>query len=214
MNIDPPQIDSSESREIPIINEEIKNSTVAEVVDVPPFCDGKAGNAKSLDIITTVKVRDAQVFENIALNGPPKLTVFRSWPHSPSSIPDPSKFKYRGKVTPNGLPWGATIFDFYTVQQPDDPSGISTARNIFSGSQLLEWSKATGVDVLAKDEIEWVRREEEPCVLEPPAHGLYVVEQEANIRARKEGWGTSIPRDTLKIDPTNNVCFLYSRRVR
>jgi hypothetical protein len=220
MNIDLAQIDSSEPREMPIIRKETQNSTVAEVVaiDVPPFCDAVTINPKSLDIITTVKIWDAHVFENIALNGPPRLTVFRSWPHSPSSIPDPSKLGYRGKVTPNGLPWGATIFDFYTVRQPEDPRGISKAKNVFSGSQLLEWSKANGENIFAKDEIEWARREEEPFVLEPPAHGLFVVEQEANIRARKEGWGMSMPRDTVlnSIDPTDNVCFLflYSRRLR
>jgi hypothetical protein len=114
-------------------------------------------------------------------------------------------------VTPNGLPWGATIFDFYTVQQPDDPK----ERNVLSGSQLLEWSKTNGEDVLAKGEIEWARREREPCVLGPLPHGSFVVEQEANIRARKEGWGTSIPRDKLTIDPADNVSFpfLYSQRL-
>lgn len=219
MNIDPPQI---ESQEIPIINQESKKCTVAvdvaKVVDIqvdfPPLCDVVPSKAESLDIITTVKIRDAKVFENIALNGPPELTVFRSWPHSPSNIPDPSKFDYRGKLTPNCLPWGATIFDFYTVEESGDPSGTSKNGKIFSGSQLLEWSKANanGEDGLAKDEIEWARREEEPCVLEPPAHGLYVVEQEANIRARKEGWGTSLPRDAdaimNSVDPTDSVCVL------
>jgi hypothetical protein len=54
-DIDLVQIDSCESREVPIIKEETQNSTVAKVVaiDVSPFSDAltsKAENPKSLGV--------------------------------------------------------------------------------------------------------------------------------------------------------------------
>jgi hypothetical protein len=93
-----------------------------------------------------------------------------------------------GKTTPNGLPWGATVFDFYYFAL--DPSS-----NIYSGSQLLEWSKAIGEEVLAKDEIEWASIEETPRIIDLYPPSMSVVIQEENIRARKEGWGISMPKD-------------------
>jgi hypothetical protein len=173
--------------------------------------DDKPGNPKS-DGITTVKVWHPGVFEDIVLEGPPKRTVFRRWPQSPSCKLVPNEPNYCGKATPNGLPWGATIFDFYYARQCPP---ISMAWNVYTGSQLLEWSKANGEDDWAKDEIEWARREEEPHVLEPCAPGTFLENQEENIRARREGWGTSMPKDvglnTIDIAADNvRVHFLYS----
>lgn len=140
------------------------------------------------DAITTVKIWQPDVFDEIVANGPPKRTIFRSWPRSPSSKPSPRDRDYRGKTTPNGLPWGATVFDFYYIRQPDH----CPAWKVCTGSQLLEWSQANGEEDWAKDEIEWAKREEEPHVIEPCAPYTFLAEQEENIKARKEGWGISM----------------------
>ena len=196
LDVGPPELTDQFSG--PICNVELRNSTASDLFVVLSYynnnitfhSDEKHENKS--DSFIKIKVRHPEILANILLKGPPKFTVFRSWPRSPSGrvIPDELHLIHRGKTTPNGLPWGATIFDFYHFAL--DPSESS---NIYSGSQLSEWSKAIGEEGLAKDEIEWASMEGMPRIIELYPPSMSVVIQEENIRARKEGWGISMPKD-------------------
>lgn len=82
--------------------------------------------------------------------------VFCQWPRDPKGerIETPS-----GKHTPNGLPWGATLFDFYMVNRAPSLQGIMT---VTTGSKLAAWMKAHNETEIAADELEWAECEAEP----------------------------------------------------
>jgi hypothetical protein len=141
-------------------------------------------------ILTSIVKTSPKVFEYTVLQGPPQF-VFRNWPW----VTNPGKAfivdrQFRGKRTPNGAAWGASVFDFYIIELLPSTWVVTT------GSKLLEWAENSEEEMAcAKDEIEWVRREEDPRVIEPYALGMFLGEQEENIRSRKQGWGVPMPMD-------------------
>lgn len=105
---------------------------------------------------------DTQTVEKILASRSTRTRpVFCQWPRDPKGklIETPP-----GKCTPNGLPWGATLFDFYMVNRAPDIPGFMT---ITTGSKLAAWTKANNETEIAADEIEWAEREEEPKEIPP-----------------------------------------------
>ena len=130
-------------------------------------------------IISTVKT---PIFDNVAATGPTR-SVFRCWPWPATAGPICFEQALCGKRTPNGLLWGATVFDCYSVQK------VPNIWTISMGSTLLDRTEQSGEDY-AMDEIEWAKREKAPHVVEPCPHGTFLENQEQNIRSRAAGWGT------------------------
>ena len=195
LDVSPPELIDPDPG--PTCNPESQKFTIADLFILlssynMPFHSDEQPGSKS-DSIVTIKIR--YPLDKISLSGHPKRRIFRCWPRSPSGTPIPNELHsiHRGKTTPNGLPWGATVFDFYHVLQD------SLKLNIYTGSQLLEWSKANGEESLAKAEIEWASREEKPRIIDPYPPRMSLAIQEENIRARKVGWGTSMPKDKPEV---------------
>ena len=90
-----------------------------------------------------------------------KRVVFRGWPRDPNGKPLCfSESDIRGKETPNGLSWGATLYDFYHVQAiPQIENFIS----ITSGSRIAAAVRAVGETDVAADELAWADQEADPC---------------------------------------------------
>jgi hypothetical protein len=142
-------------------------------------------------LTTTIVKTSRKVFNTILLKDAPPKSVFRRWPY----LTNPSHtFVFDrtilGKRTPNGAAWGASVFDFYTVEMLPDTWVVMT------GSKLLAWAEGREEEMArAKDEIEWARREEDPCMIEPRALGKFLEQQEDYIRSREIGWGVPMPMD-------------------
>ncbi|KAJ7074284.1 hypothetical protein C8F01DRAFT_929860, partial [Mycena amicta] len=92
---------------------------------------------------------------------------FREWPRDPKAAF--TKGEQLGKQTPNGLLWGATLYDFYFVRpMPDVPSYLITT----TGSRLADKMRQIGEVDYAKDELQWADQEAHPeqyVPLAPPA---------------------------------------------
>ncbi|KAG2030186.1 hypothetical protein BDR03DRAFT_906199 [Suillus americanus] len=84
--------------------------------------------------------------------------IFRVWPRDPEGQPiKPSPL--RGKEAGNGMDlWGATLYDFYHVRRlPEMPNYITNS----TGSRLAKWMRQAG-ELIAKDELYWADKEEDP----------------------------------------------------
>ncbi|KAF9219164.1 hypothetical protein BS17DRAFT_789925 [Gyrodon lividus] len=96
------------------------------------------------------------------LYGTKKRAVFREWPRDPKGkhiLPDPD---LKGKSTPNELPWGATLYDFFIVRRiPEIPNAITK----MTGSKLLKVMEKLGELGSAKHEVEWAVMEEDPKII-------------------------------------------------
>ncbi|KAI6007492.1 hypothetical protein EDC04DRAFT_2582786 [Pisolithus marmoratus] len=89
-----------------------------------------------------------------------RRAIFRTWPRDPNGkVILPNGIR-GGKVAPNGIPsWGATLYDFYSVEPvPDNPCAMT----YISGSRIAAAVRAIGELEHAKDELEWADEEEDP----------------------------------------------------
>lgn len=116
--------------------------------------------------------------------------IFSIWPRpepSPSATSeDPPPHKdipskgFFGKMTPNGLLWGATLFDFYFVQRLFDRPEL---KSILTGSKLATWAKANGeTDGPMKACLEWAENEKDPELIAPYDIQELVRNREKSIR--------------------------------
>lgn len=88
-----------------------------------------------------------------------KRAVFRSWPRRPHGKHIISTEKPLGTLSPDGYPWGATLYDFYAVHRFPD---IQLAISYMTGSALLQAMKALDELDAAVPEIEWAMSEGKP----------------------------------------------------
>ena len=90
-----------------------------------------------------------------------KRAIFRLWPRDPKGMPIIPTDKPRGMLSPDGYPWGATLYDIYSVRRlPNIPNMVS----FMTGSALREVMEAMGEVDVAAPEIEWARSEGKPRV--------------------------------------------------
>ncbi|KIJ61098.1 hypothetical protein HYDPIDRAFT_31609 [Hydnomerulius pinastri MD-312] len=93
------------------------------------------------------------------LYGTKKRVIFRQWPRDPKGKPLLPFAELKGKSTPNGFAWGATLYDFYHVRRlPALPGAIA----MMPGSKLAKVMKELGELETAKDELEWAEAEADP----------------------------------------------------
>ncbi|KAH0832327.1 hypothetical protein J3R83DRAFT_13340 [Lanmaoa asiatica] len=88
-----------------------------------------------------------------------KRAVFRPWPRDPNGkVLTPSEHP-RGTLSPDGYPWGATLYDFFNVNRmPENPCTTT----IMSGSAISEAMKRLGELDVAGPEMEWAKAEGSP----------------------------------------------------
>lgn len=107
--------------------------------------------------------RDEEIFHLVPqLYGGPhvKRAVFRVWPRDPNGMVIESQ-QPRGTLSPDGYPWGSTLYDIFAVYRfPKIPNIVST----MSGSGILEAMEELGELDTAAPEIEWARSEGKPRV--------------------------------------------------
>lgn len=127
--------------------------------------------------------------------------IFRHWPRDPngeviSTIPG-------GKYTPNDLPWGATLWDFYSVLRiPSVPGFVSFT----TGSRLAATMRQFKELEHAKYELDWADEEADPVQLRPADIAELIEGYEARVRM---GLAKSMPR-VVPTDPvdTTPVSFI------
>ena len=95
--------------------------------------------------------------------------IFSKWPQP---LPENS---FSGKMTPNeNMLWGATLFDFFSVQRTYEQLGRLT---ISTSSRLEKWAKAAGeIEGKIKVYLERAEAQKDPEVIEP--YDIQVVIQE------------------------------------
>jgi hypothetical protein len=90
-----------------------------------------------------------------------KRAVFRLWPRDPKGKPFMPGKKPKGTLSPDGYPWGATLYDIYSVNRlPEVPGMVST----MTGSAICEAMEELGELDVAAPEIEWAKSEGKPRV--------------------------------------------------
>jgi hypothetical protein len=87
-----------------------------------------------------------------------KRAVFRFWPRD-ADAKLLKKGEFPGTQSPDGYPWGATLYDFYSVNRiPTIPDYVSFT----TGSSLFQMAQALGELDVAAPEIEWAKLEGQP----------------------------------------------------
>ncbi|KAF7311562.1 hypothetical protein MKEN_01058800 [Mycena kentingensis (nom. inval.)] len=110
--------------------------------------------------------------------------IFRSWPRDPNGEIAFMKGEQLGKQTPNGLIWGATLYDFYYYRpMADCGSYLATT----SGSRLAAKMRQLGELDAAKNEIAWADKEPQPQQLVLPEQiGLDIIPREGMVWTARE----------------------------
>ncbi|KAF8419970.1 hypothetical protein L210DRAFT_3655060 [Boletus edulis BED1] len=91
-----------------------------------------------------------------------KRAIFRSWPRDPNGQALMPNDKLRGTLSPDGYPWGATLYDIYTVNRIPSVFGLMT---FTTGSMLRQAMEAMGELDAAAPEIEWAKTEGQPRIV-------------------------------------------------
>ncbi|KAG8214876.1 hypothetical protein J3R82DRAFT_10046 [Butyriboletus roseoflavus] len=107
--------------------------------------------------------------------------VFRLWPRDPNGKCLMPSEQPRGTLSPDGYPWGATLYDLYVVQRiPMFPNAVST----MTGSGIWEAMKELGELDVAVSEIEWAKSEGKPRVEGVANTGVLIecMERRLNLR--------------------------------
>ena len=101
--------------------------------------------------------------------------IFSKWPQP---MPENS---FSGKMTPNeNTLWGATLFDFFSVQRTYEQLG---RRSFSTSSRLAKWAKAAGeIEGKTKVCLERAEAEKDPEVIEPYDIQVEIQEWEESIR--------------------------------
>ena len=87
--------------------------------------------------------------------------MFRLWPRDPKGKPFMPSDKPKGTLSPDGYPWGETLYDIYCVDRlPDVPGVVS----MMTGSAICEGMLELGELDAAAAEIEWAKSEGKPRV--------------------------------------------------
>jgi hypothetical protein len=90
--------------------------------------------------------------------------IFSKWPRDPKGKFITPTNSALGKMAPNNAQlWGATLFDFYTVNRLPETKNLVT---LSSGSKLAAWMKANGEDY-AKNQLEFAEDEDDPHLILP-----------------------------------------------
>ncbi|KAG6379311.1 hypothetical protein JVT61DRAFT_11766 [Boletus reticuloceps] len=87
--------------------------------------------------------------------------VFRSWPRDPNGQTLMPNDELRGTLSPDGYPWGATLYDIYSVNRI--PS-VFNLKSYTTGSMLHQVMEAMGELDAAAPEIEWAKTEGQPRI--------------------------------------------------
>ncbi|KAF8894951.1 hypothetical protein CPB84DRAFT_1710693 [Gymnopilus junonius] len=111
--------------------------------------------------------------------------VFQRWSRDPNGAPIKPDNSKLGKMTPNNVQiWGATLFDFYTVNRiPSVPNLVTFS----SGSKLARWMKEQK-ETYAQDFVERQDEEEDPRLIFPCDIGRLIKDGEAIFAERS--WAT------------------------
>ncbi|KAF8557556.1 hypothetical protein OG21DRAFT_277328 [Imleria badia] len=88
-----------------------------------------------------------------------KRAVFRLWPRDPKGEPLVPNEKLKGTLSPDGYPWGATLYDIYHVNRIP---GVTGLMSVMTGSALCQAVTALGELDAAAPEIEWSMLEGKP----------------------------------------------------
>ncbi|KAF9233296.1 hypothetical protein BU15DRAFT_54064 [Melanogaster broomeanus] len=149
--------------------------------------------------------------------GAKKRVVFRLWPRDPKGKPILPFAELKGKSTPNGFAWGASLYDFYNVCRIPGVSAIAK----LSGSKLLNVMSELG-EFYAKAELLWAVGEEDPRV-EPVADTKVLIEAYENrvpmgIYNEHSMIDARIPLhllpETLYVHDPFNALSLHARKVK
>jgi hypothetical protein len=126
----------------------LKHAKSEEIIDSPDATDEeKAANRQRILNAKTTRWR----------------IIFSQWPRNPEGKRiTPKNLSGSSAESINAHPWGATLFDFYSVK----PLPESTNLAFSSGSTLAAWMKANGEDY-AKNLLEFTENEEDPYLIHP-----------------------------------------------
>ncbi|KAF8432744.1 hypothetical protein L210DRAFT_3650200 [Boletus edulis BED1] len=146
---------------------DVKGKGKEKAVDMEddPMGDGNDGKGKEKAIETD----DNDDGDDDLL--PPRPTLPTGWgrpleeqPFIPSldhTVPLISNDKLRGTLSPDGYPWGATLYDIYSVNKIPSVFGLMT---FTTGSMLRQVMEAMGELDAAAPEIEWAKTEGQPRI--------------------------------------------------
>ncbi|KAF8133336.1 hypothetical protein EV363DRAFT_1325980 [Boletus edulis] len=92
-----------------------------------------------------------------------KRAMFRFWPRGPNAQILMPNDKLKGTLSPDGYPWGETLYDIYGVNRaPDLPD--ASVMSYTTGSMLRQLMEAMGELDVAAPEIEWAKSEGQPRI--------------------------------------------------
>ncbi|KAF8133263.1 hypothetical protein EV363DRAFT_1430595 [Boletus edulis] len=92
-----------------------------------------------------------------------KRAMFRFWPRGPNAQILMPNDKLKGTLSPDGYPWGETLYDIYGVNRaPDLPD--ASVMSYTTGSMLRQLMEAMGELDVAAPEIEWAKTEGQPRI--------------------------------------------------